>query len=57
MIDRIIEAFTKPQIEITAVDEMIQTFVTLGVVFIILFAVGLIMLIKEFIEDERKKRK
>ena len=57
MINRIIEAFTKPQIEITAVDEMIQTFVVLGVAIIILFAVGLIMLIKEFIEDERKKRK
>ena len=57
MINRIIEAFTKPQIEITAVDEMIQTFVVLGVVIIILFAVGLIMLIKEFIEDARRKRK
>lgn len=57
MIDRIVESFTKPQIEITAVDEMIQTFVVLGVAIIILFAVGLIMLIKEFIEDERKKRK
>lgn len=57
MINRIIEAFTKPQIEVTVVDEMIQTFVVLGVVIIILFAVGLIILIKEFIEDERKKRK
>lgn len=57
MINRIIEAFTKPQIEVTAVDEMIQIFVVLGVVIIILFAVGLIMLIKEFIEEERIRKK
>lgn len=56
MINRIIEAFTKPKMEITAVDELIQGITTFGVIIIILFIIGIIYIIKETIEDEKKRK-
>lgn len=56
MINRIIEAFTKPKMEITPVDELIQGITTLGVIIIILFIAAIIFLIKETIEDEKKRK-
>ena len=56
MINRIIEAFTKPKMEITAVDELIQDLTILGVIIIILFIIGIIYIIKETVEDEKKRK-
>lgn len=56
MISRIIEAFTKPKMEITAVDELIHDLTILGIIIIILFIIAIIFLIKETIEDEKKRK-
>ena len=54
MINRIIEAFTKPKLEITALDEFIQTTTVLIVAIIIL--IGYII-IKNFIYSRKDKKK
>lgn len=56
MIDRIVESFTKPSMELTAIDKLIQTSTIVGVVIIVLLIIGVITLIKETIEEERKRK-
>lgn len=48
MIDRIIESFTKPKMEITAIDEFIQSISIIGFVFLIIIV---LILISVFMED------
>ena len=54
MIDRIIESFTKPKMEITALDEFIQSATLLVAVVL---AIIIYIVFKDFIENRRSKRK
>lgn len=51
MIDRVIEAFTKPKMQITAVDEFIQN-TTVIVIFLLIAVVYIIY--KDYLENRRK---
>ena len=48
MVDRIVEAFTKPKMQLTAIDEFIQFITTIGFVFLIIVV---LILISGFMED------
>ena len=54
MIDRIIESFTKPKMEITCFDELIQS----ATIIVFLFLVVVIYLVvKDFLVNRKDKRK
>lgn len=47
MIDRIVETFTKPKMEITAIDELIQG---ATIIFLLVLAIIIYLVVEEFIK-------
>lgn len=53
MINRVIEAFTKPKMQITAVDEFIQSITEIVIILIIL---AIYVLVSDYLEKRRNKK-
>ena len=57
MIDRIVESFTKPQLEITAIDSLIQGVIISIAVILIVLIVSFVSVVKDEIKDKKIRRK
>lgn len=53
MINRIIEAFTKPKIQVTAIDEFIQS---ITVIVIILIILAIYVIVSDYLEKRRNNK-
>lgn len=57
MIDRIVESFTKPQLEITAIDSLIQGVIISIAIILIVLIVSFVSVVKDEIKDKKIRRK
>lgn len=53
MINRVIEAFTKPKIQVTAIDEFIQSITGIVIILIIL---AIYVIVSDHLEKRRNKK-